>query len=230
MVLYALLIDLIGNGMTAESTFRPRGTVYGTLLNYRREYDAWQSQMNLPPYRDAPKAPVLYVKPANTWTSSGDTISVPARVTQVEIGASVAAVIGDAGAVAGYVLVNDLSIPHDSYYRPPVKYNALDGFLGFSDAMRNAAAAGNPAEFKLTVKVNREVVQTVQFSELVRPASQLLQDVGEFMTLRPGDWLLLGLDVAKNGYRPRAQVGDDVEITGTGFVTLKNSLVAEIAV
>ena len=216
--------------MTAESTFRPRGTVYGTLLNFRREYDAWQSQMSLPPYRAAPKAPVLYVKPANTWTSSGDTIPVPARVTQVEIGASVAAVMGDAGAVAGYVLVNDLSIPHDSYYRPPVKYNALDGFLGFSDATRNAEAAGDPAEFELTVKVNGEVVQTVQFSELVRSASQLLADVEEFMTLCPGDWLLLGLDVAQNGHRPRAQVGDDIEISGPGFATLKNSLVAEISV
>ncbi len=215
--------------MSGETTFLPRGTVYGTLLNFRREYDALKPKMDQLPYKAAPKAPVLYVKPANTWTPSGGKIPVPAWVPEVEIGASVALVIGDAGDVDGYVLVNDLSIPHDSYYRPPVKYNALDGFLGFAGAPRAAAEAGDPAHFELTAKINGEVVQKLRFTELVRPASQLLADVGEFMTLRPGDWLLLGLDIPQAGQRPRARVGDRIEISGLGFITLENTLFAENA-
>jgi 5-oxopent-3-ene-1,2,5-tricarboxylate decarboxylase/2-hydroxyhepta-2,4-diene-1,7-dioate isomerase len=47
----------------------PAGTVYGTLLNFRAEVDAlWAPQMNEPPYKAPPQAPVLYVKTANTWT------------------------------------------------------------------------------------------------------------------------------------------------------------------
>ncbi|MBN8758487.1 MULTISPECIES: fumarylacetoacetate hydrolase family protein [unclassified Variovorax] len=215
--------------MSGASTFLPRGTVYGTLLNFRREVDAWQPRMDKTPYNAAPKAPVLYVKPANTWTPSGGAIAVPARVPEVEIGATVAAVVGEDGEVAGYVLVNDLSIPHESFYRPPVKFKCLDGFFGLASGLRSAAEAGEPSQFRLTVKTNGAVVQTIDFAEMVRPAARLLADIGEFMTLRDGDWLLLGLDITADGRRPRAQVGDRIEISSPGFAILENSLVAETA-
>jgi len=179
--------------MSGASTFLPRGTVYGTLLNFRREVDAWQPRMDKTPYNAAPKAPVLYVKPANTWTPSGGAIAVPARVPEVEIGATVAAVVGEDGEVAGYVLVNDLSIPHESFYRPPVKFKCLDGFFGLASGLRSAAEAGEPSQFRLTVKTN------------------------------------LGLDITADGRRPRAQVGDRIEISSPGFAILENSLVAETA-
>ena len=49
----------------------PTGTVYGALLNFRAELDALAPQMNQPPYKAPPKAPVLYVKTANTWSPHG---------------------------------------------------------------------------------------------------------------------------------------------------------------
>ena len=116
--------------MSSDSGYLPSGTVYGTLLNFRGEVEALAPHMNLPPYKAPPQAPVLYVKPANTWSAHGASIPVPARVPQVEVGATIAMVIGEAGAVAGYVLMNDLSIPHASFFRPPVKFKCLDGFLG----------------------------------------------------------------------------------------------------
>ncbi|MDP3827600.1 MAG: fumarylacetoacetate hydrolase family protein, partial [Polaromonas sp.] len=94
----------------------PEGTVYGVLLNFRAEIEALAPQMNQPPYKAPPQAPVLYVKPANTWSASGASIPVPARVPEVEVGASIAMVMGEAGEVAGYVLVNDLSVPHASFF------------------------------------------------------------------------------------------------------------------
>jgi hypothetical protein len=39
--------------------------------------------------------------------------------------------------------MNDLSIPHDNFYRPPVKSNCLDGFLGIGE--RASARATKPA-------------------------------------------------------------------------------------
>jgi 5-oxopent-3-ene-1,2,5-tricarboxylate decarboxylase/2-hydroxyhepta-2,4-diene-1,7-dioate isomerase len=202
-----------------------RGTVYGTLMNFRGELDALGSRMNEPPYKAPPRAPVLYIKPANTWTENGGTIALPARVPEVEVGASVAMVMKSAREVAGYVLMNDLSIPHESFFRPPVKFKCLDGFLGIGDRIRARNEAGDPAVFKLEVRINGELKQTVRFSQLVRPADKLLADVSEFMTLGEGDMLMLGCDVD----RPRARVGDRIEISMPALGTLVNTLVAEAA-
>jgi 5-oxopent-3-ene-1,2,5-tricarboxylate decarboxylase/2-hydroxyhepta-2,4-diene-1,7-dioate isomerase len=204
-------------------SFMPSGTVYGVLLNFRAEVEALAPQMNQPPYKAPPKAPVLYVKPANTWSASGAGIPVPARVPEVEVGASIAMVMGAAGEVAGYVLVNDLSIPHASFFRPPVKFKCLDGFLGIGERLVPASEAGDPSGFTLEVRINGELQQTVDFHNLVRDVSRLLADVGGFMTLRPGDVLMLGCDAG----RPLAKVGDRMDITAPGFGVLSNTLVAE---
>ena len=95
-------------------SFLPTGTVYGVLLNFRKEVEALAPQMAQPPYKAPPKAPILYVKTANTWSPHGSAIAVPARVPEVEVGATVAMVIGPDNNVEGFVLMNDLSIPHTS--------------------------------------------------------------------------------------------------------------------
>ncbi|NNU44661.1 fumarylacetoacetate hydrolase family protein [Ramlibacter montanisoli] len=202
-----------------------RGTVYGTLMNFRGELEALGDKVNEPPYKGAPQAPVLYIKPANTWTENGGNIALPAGVAEVEIGATVAMVMKSAREIEGFVLMNDLSIPHDSFFRPPVKSKCLDGFLAIGDRIRARNEAGDPAVFKLEVRINGELKQTVRFSQLVRPADKLLADVSEFMTLGEGDMLMLGCDAG----RPRAKVGDRIQISMPALGTLSNTLVAEDA-
>jgi 5-oxopent-3-ene-1,2,5-tricarboxylate decarboxylase/2-hydroxyhepta-2,4-diene-1,7-dioate isomerase len=204
-------------------SFLPAGTVYGVLLNFRAEVEAMAPQMNEPPYKAPPKAPVLYVKTANTWSPHGAAITLPKSVPEVEIGASIAMVIGADGDVEGFVLVNDLSVPHASFFRPPVKFKCLDGFLGVGPALRDAQEVADPARFTLEVRVNGELRQSVDFSHTVRSASQLLAEVGTFMTLAHGDLLMLGCDAG----RPRACAGDRIEIAAPGFETLVNTLVGE---
>lgn len=202
-----------------------RGTVYGTLMNFRGELEALGDKVNEPPYKAPPQAPVLYIKPANTWTENGGAIALPANVPEVEVGATIAMVMKSAREIAGFMLMNDLSIPHDSFFRPPVKFKCLDGFLGIGDRIRARNEAGDPAVFKLEVRINGELKQTVRFSQLVRPADKLLADVSEFMTLGEGDMLMLGCDVG----RPRARVGDRIEISMPALGKLTNTLVAEAA-
>lgn len=202
-----------------------RGTVYGTLMNFRGELDALGDKMKQAPYNAPPQAPVLYVKPANTWTENGGSIAIPAGHSEVAIGATVAMVMKSAREIAGYVLMNDVTLPHDSFYRPPVKFNCFDGFLGIGDRIRARNEAGDPAVFKLEVRVNGELKQTVRFSQMVRPAEKLLADVSEFMTLGEGDMLMLGCDVG----RPLARAGDRVEIKMPALGTLTNTFIAEAA-
>ena len=205
------------------------GTVYGTLLNFRSEVEAWAPKMNDAPYKAPPKAPVLYIKPANTWSSDGAGIPVPASAPQVEIGATIAMVMKAPGEIAGWRLMNDLSLPHASFFRPPVKFKCLDGFLGVGDTLLLDSADVDPSKFVLEVRVNGALVQTVNFAGLVRSARQLLADVSEFMTLGAGDALMLGCDILPEGGRALAKVGDRIEISGSGFGTLTNTLVAETA-
>ena len=205
----------------------PQGTVYGTLLNFQSEVTHWTARMTEAPYKAPPKAPVLYIKPANTWSASGATIPVPARVPEVEVGATIAMVMAEGGAVVGYVLMNDLSIPHTSFFRPPVKFKCLDGFLGVGSELLTTAEAADASGFRLEVRINGALVKSLDFSQLVRPAPQLLADVGEFMTLRSGDVLMLGCDVLPDGRRPLAKVGDRIDISAPGLGTLTNTLMVE---
>jgi 5-oxopent-3-ene-1,2,5-tricarboxylate decarboxylase/2-hydroxyhepta-2,4-diene-1,7-dioate isomerase len=213
--------------MTLTKTFMRTGTVYGTLLNFKAEFAAMQPQMSQPPYKTPPQAPVLYIKPANTWSANGASIAVPARVPEVEIGATIAMVV--LNQQLRYVLMNDLSIPHSSFFRPPVKFKCLDGFLGIGS---QAIETDKPQDFKLEVRVNGDLVQGLDFSQLVRPAAQLLTDVSEFMTLHDGDVLMLGCDCLPNGERSLAKVGDVITIhspSHPALGTLSNTLIAEAA-
>jgi 5-oxopent-3-ene-1,2,5-tricarboxylate decarboxylase/2-hydroxyhepta-2,4-diene-1,7-dioate isomerase len=198
-------------------------TVYGTLLNFRGEVEAWAPKMNEAPYKAPPRQPVLYIKTANTWSNDGTTIPVPARAPQVEVGATIAMVMKAPNQVGGYRLMNDLSLPHASFFRPPVKFKCLDGFLGIGDTLLPAGSDVDPSTFVVEVRINGELKQTIRFDGLVRDAQQLLADVSAFMTLGEGDALMLGCDAG----RPLAKVGDRIEISAPGFGTLTNTLVAE---
>lgn len=196
------------------------GTVYGVLLNSQAEWQACEAAMPAAPYKGAPQAPVLYIKPANTWTANEGAISVPKEHPEVEIGATLGLVFSEQGAWRGFVLLNDVSLPHSiadqGFYRPPVKYKCLDGFLGVGPHLLPAADLPHPNALQIEVRVNGAVRQQVDLGRMRRPLPELVADVSDFMTLRPADVLMLGLDVclsgAEAGHRPRARAGDLIEI------------------
>jgi 5-oxopent-3-ene-1,2,5-tricarboxylate decarboxylase/2-hydroxyhepta-2,4-diene-1,7-dioate isomerase len=220
--------------------FLPSGTVYGTLLNFRREHALWAARMVEPPYKAPPKAPVLYVKTANTFTPAGGTVALPGSAA-VEVAASIGLVIGwpddllaPAGTpgVLGAVLLNDVAIAHDSYYRPPVKTRCVDGFLGLgAECVALAGLGGLPglSSLRLELHINGVHRQTTALSDLVRDAESLLSDVNAFMGLREGDVLMLGADCLADGTRPLVRPGDTVEIAAEGFPVTLHHFVAEEA-
>jgi 5-oxopent-3-ene-1,2,5-tricarboxylate decarboxylase/2-hydroxyhepta-2,4-diene-1,7-dioate isomerase len=190
--------------------------VYGTLLNFRREWDLWAPRMAQDPHKAAPNAPILYVKSANTFSPAGQDLLLQDGVTEVDIGATLGLVIGADVQVAGAVLLCDWSVPHASYYRPPVKFRCRDGFLALPKQVTTGQMA-DWAALQIEVRRNGERVQMVDLRELVRDLPTLLADVGEFMTLQAGDVLMVGTDCLADGTRPRAKAGDRVEISAPGF-------------
>ncbi len=203
--------------------WQPSGTVYGTLLNFRREWDLWTPRMTQDPHKAAPKAPVLYIKTANTFCPAGQNLLLQDGVSEVDIGATLGLVIGAPSLsgvqVVGAVLLNDWSVPHASYYRPPVKFRCRDGFLALPQQV-TPGQMQDWAALQIAVRRNGELVQTVDLRELMRDLPTLLADVGEFMTPQPGDVLMVGTDCLADGTRPRARAGDQVEISAQGFATV----------
>ncbi|MDZ4281964.1 MAG: fumarylacetoacetate hydrolase family protein [Hydrogenophaga sp.] len=206
----------------------PEGTVYGTLMIFHREHALWAPRMSEAPYKAPPQAPVLYIKTANTFTAAGHSIALPAG-QPVAVAATLGLVMGDTG-VAGAVLFNDVAIVHESYYRPAVKFQCVDGFLGIGPEcvpLQPLGGLDGLSGLQLELRINGVHRQTTALAELVRDAATLLADVNEFMTLRLGDVLMLGSDCLPDGSRPLVHAGDTVEISATGFKPAVHSFVAE---
>jgi len=209
---------------TLQTPWQPQGTIYGPLLNFRREWDLWSPRMGQDPYKAAPQAPVLYVKSANTFNSSG-LLVLQDGITEVDIGATVGVVIGAHGQPQAAVLLNDWAVPHSSYYRPPVKFRCRDGYLGLGTPRPWVGL--EVANLQLQLVCNGESVQSVDFAQLMRPLAQLLAEVTAFMTLQEGDVLMLGTDCLPDGTRPRARAGDTVRIEAPGFAPFSQTVVVD---
>ncbi len=208
-----------------------RGTIYGVILNDKASLAAIGPALFADPYKAAPKAPVLYIKPANTRLNAkvgaGATAILPAGADSVEIGATLALVIGrsaskvaaaDAWAhIAGVAVVADLSLPHDSYYRPAIREKCFDGSCALgSEVVPVTDIAGLVAR---TV-VDGVVVAQRRFDDLVREVPQLFAEVTAFMTLSAGDMLLVG--VPWRG--PQAKPGSTVAVEVKGIDRIEFSL------
>jgi 5-oxopent-3-ene-1,2,5-tricarboxylate decarboxylase / 2-hydroxyhepta-2,4-diene-1,7-dioate isomerase len=184
------------------------------------------------PYKAPPQAPALYIKTANTFSAYDAAITLPPHVQEVQVRATVAMLFKSfdkqnkawtaINSIASVVLMNDLTVPHASFFRPPVKFKCIDGFLGVGaqpHALKDLAALDS---MQLQVRMNGALVQTVSLASLVRPAAQLIGDVAEFIDLQEGDALILGCDFNA----PLARAGDVIEISAEGFAPLRNKLVA----
>lgn len=215
--------------------WRLSGVVYGTLLNDRAALAAIGDAAHQAPYKAAPRAPVLYLKPRNTLANSGATIAVPHDVSEFEIGAALGLVIGrtacrvsEADAIAhlsGYALVADLSVPHDSFYRPSVRFKARDGSCVFGPRVVATKFIASPDSLSLRVSVDGQLVHTASNAGMQRSVACLIAEVTDFMTLRAGDVLLLGVAAGA----PRARAGQRlvVESDATELGRLEGALVKE---
>jgi 5-oxopent-3-ene-1,2,5-tricarboxylate decarboxylase / 2-hydroxyhepta-2,4-diene-1,7-dioate isomerase len=218
---------------TLEWDVPTRGTVFGTLLNTHSALAALGDAVHAPPYLVPPQSPVLYVKPANTWTPCGGSIPIPASLKAVQIGAALGVVIGTVasrvaperalGHVAGYTVVADVCEPHASVHRPAMRQRCRDGFCAIGPWVIARDEVAAPDALAVRTYVNSELRATYSTTDLIRPIARLIADVTEFMTLSAGDVLLAGTAAGA----AQACVGDRVRIEIDGIGTLENLLVAE---
>lgn len=201
------------------------GTVYGVILNDAASVQKIGSLAEAP-YKGAPKAPALYIKPANTRAACGAAVNLPGDAKTVEVAATIGLVMGRAAgrltaenaldAVAGIVLAADLSLPHASYYRPAIREKCFDGSLPLS-SVKPLVDLG---QLVLNTEIDGKVVESRSLAGLIRQPAQLLADVTEFMSLRQGDVLLVGVSYQA----PQAGAGSQVKISAEGVGSLQFSI------
>jgi 5-oxopent-3-ene-1,2,5-tricarboxylate decarboxylase/2-hydroxyhepta-2,4-diene-1,7-dioate isomerase len=204
------------------------GTVYGVILNDHASLQKIGA-LDEAPYKGAPKAPVLYIKPANTRVGCGATVALPPAAKTLEVGATLGLVIGHAAArltpatalaaVCGVVLAADLSLPHASYYRPAIREKCFDGSLPIGSVI----PLGDLSQLVLTTEIDGQIVDQRSLADLIRDPAQLLVEVTDFMTLAQGDVLLVGVRYQA----PQAGAGSCVRISAEGLGSLQFSIAAE---
>lgn len=230
-----MLVNLNPNFPALDAPpFRLSGAVYGALLNHPGEVAALGDAARQPPYKAPPQAPVLTVRPRNTlrWMSDAP-VAVPPGVEQLVVHASLAIIIGRPASrvpvaqaldwIAGYTLALDLRVPHDSHYRPALRFMAHDGFCTLGPRVVPAVDVPQPDALPLALQVGGQLVQASSTAGRTRSVAQLLADVTDFMTLSPGDVLLLGSSPGA----PLAAAGQDVCVSHPVLGQLSLRLVAE---
>lgn len=209
-----------------------RGTVYGTALNFRSALTALGDATRAAPYNAPPRAPILYIKPRNTWIGDGAPIPLPKGHEAIAAGPTLGIVIGRPARrvcpavaldyVLGYTLVNDIALPHSSYFRPALQQQCRDGFCAIGPAVLARSAIKNVDALAIRVWVDGVLRLTSTTAEMIRPVRQLVADVSEFMTLHAGDLLLTGLPANL----PLVRAGQCVTVEIEGLGRLDNPVVA----
>ncbi len=145
------------------------GTLFGVALNYKGLLDSRLPEFQQPPYQKPPVKPVLFIKTPNTRNEHDAPVLFPRGVERLQPGPALGVVIArDASRVkeeeamahvAGYVIVNEFSLPEDSYYRPAVKAKCRDGFCPFGPQLVPAQEIADPHALELKLYVNGELRQ-----------------------------------------------------------------------
>jgi 5-oxopent-3-ene-1,2,5-tricarboxylate decarboxylase / 2-hydroxyhepta-2,4-diene-1,7-dioate isomerase len=206
--------------------WRLSGQVVGVLMNDPLALAALGEAVHAAPYKAPPMAPVLYVKPRNTLQAADLPVVLPFGIDALEVGVALGLVfsrtacrVPEANALAhvgALVAAADLSVPHTSFYRPAVRFKALDGSCRLGQPVPLGGI--DPDALELRVDVDGVPAQAATTARFQRQAARLVADVSAFMTLHPGDVLLTGVPwgapLVHAGQRAR------IEISSVGTVDL----------
>jgi 5-oxopent-3-ene-1,2,5-tricarboxylate decarboxylase/2-hydroxyhepta-2,4-diene-1,7-dioate isomerase len=206
--------------------------IYGVILNDVASLKAFGS-LDGAPYKGAPQAPVLYIKPPNTVVGDGAVVTLPQGAALVEIGAVVGVVFNRevgliepqavADVIAGYVVAADLSLPHASYYRPAIREKCFDGACPISAQPVPLEQVGALGEVNIHTYIDGQPVNSRSLAGLVRDVAQLVSQISNYMTFRKGDVLLTGVA----WQAPRVGVGSKIRVQADRIGSIEFSIAAQ---
>ena len=177
-----------------------------------------------------PEEPMIFMKPTTAVVGPGDAIHLPPSSERVDPEAELAVVIGRAirnaseyashDAILGYTCGNDVTA-RDLQARD-VQFTRAKGFDTFCPLGPHVETDADPSHLGLQCRVNGEVRQDSNTSDLIFNVPQLVAFVSSVMTLLPGDVILTGTPA---GIAP-IEAGDTVEVEIEGIGVLRNPVTA----
>ena len=186
-----------------------------------------------------PPVPEFFSKPPTTVIGNGDDIQWDSRCTQqldyeIELGIVIGRKTSNLSegnalsAVFGYTIVNDVSArevqkAHGQWF----KGKSFDTFAPIGPCIVTADEFGDPSGHQLVLKVNGEVRQDSNTSDMLFNCQQIVASLSAGLTLEPGDTIATGTPSGVAlGMEPPAWLkdGDMVELTITGIGTLTNKV------
>jgi 2-keto-4-pentenoate hydratase/2-oxohepta-3-ene-1,7-dioic acid hydratase in catechol pathway len=185
--------------------------------------------------------PVVFMKNPASVIANGEPIIIPAICDepheQVDYEGELAVIIGRdcrdvplAGAmefVSGYAIANDVSArwwQKSGSGGQFVRGKSFDTFCPMSDIVPRAMIS-DPQKLRIVTKLNGEIMQDANTSQMIFPVAQLVADLSRGMTLLASTVILTGTPAGVGAARtpPRfLRDGDVVEITIDNLGTLRN--------
>jgi 2-keto-4-pentenoate hydratase/2-oxohepta-3-ene-1,7-dioic acid hydratase in catechol pathway len=207
--------------------------IIGTGLNYATHI----AEQGMRP----PAEPLLYGKFATTVIGPGVAIVLPLEATHVDSEAELAVEIGRAGRripendalefVAGYRCANDVSARNLQFSdKQWTRAKGFDTFCPLGDRLVPVSELEDGGGLRVVQRLNGEVLQDGNTSDLVFGVRRLVAAASAVMTLEPGDLILTGTPsgVGHSRTPPLSMVdGDVVEIEIEGIGVLRNPVRAE---
>jgi len=198
-----------------------------------KNYAAHIAEMNT---GDAPKEPLLFLKPSTAVIGPGDAIRIPPGSTNVHHEAELAVVIGARGArhvtpeqatasIFGYTIGNDVT--ERDMQKSDGQWTRAKGFDSFCPIgpwiETDLPGLGlDPADLEVACTVDDEPRQKGRTSQLIFDVPTLISYISQVMTLLPGDVVLTGTPSGVGPIRP----GQRVDVTIEGLGTLSNTVAA----
>ena len=202
-------------------------------LNFIGHVEVVEEQFSEPPYKEAPKTPVLFIKPSNTLSMNGAAVQYPDKAPALQPGPSLAIVIGKQACrvseaeamdyIHGYTIFNDFSLPETSYFRPAITSKCYDGFGVLGPGIIEKDQVEDPHDLDIKTYVNGEVRQQGHTDELVWSIPAIVEFVSSFKTLLPGEIIATGFPAG----RVDVAVGDEVKVEIEKLGSISNKIVSE---
>ena len=187
---------------------------------------------------DPPEQPTFFAKFRNALAPPGATVELPTASDKVDYEAEVAFVIGRRAkdvdvsgaldAVAGYMMLNDLSARDLQFATPQwMPGKVFDGSAPCGPALVTPDEAGEPDGISLALDLNGERMQEASTSDLIFSIPELVSRLSHLMTLEPGDIVSTGTpDGVGSAREPRVWLkpGDEIAISSPTLGELRTTL------
>jgi 2-keto-4-pentenoate hydratase/2-oxohepta-3-ene-1,7-dioic acid hydratase in catechol pathway len=187
---------------------------------------------------DPPETPTFFAKFRNALAAPGVSVKLPTASKKVDYEAEVAFVVGRSckeiepaealDAVAGYMLLNDLSARDLQFATPQwIPGKVFDGSAPCGPALVTPDEAGPDDAISFALDLNGERMQEASTADLIFSVPSLLSHLSRLMTLEPGDIVSTGTPAGVGSTRdPRVwlKAGDEVVISSPTLGTLRTEI------